>query len=53
MTASNEQRIRTRNDLAWAIAVGGIAVVLFAALLWFDAVTLCSLTAILFRQTRS
>jgi predicted PurR-regulated permease PerM len=32
---SNEQRIRARNDLAWAIAVGGIIVVLFAGLLWF------------------
>lgn len=35
MTAPSEDRILTRNDLAWAIAVGGILIVLFAALLWF------------------
>jgi predicted PurR-regulated permease PerM len=33
-TSSNE-RLRARNDLAWAIAVGGIGIVLFAGLLWF------------------
>src|SRR5262249_6534344 len=31
-TSSNE-RLRARNDLAWAIAVGGIGIVLFAGLL--------------------
>jgi predicted PurR-regulated permease PerM len=35
MADSNEQRLLARNDLAWAIAVGGIGVVLFAAMLWF------------------
>jgi predicted PurR-regulated permease PerM len=35
MTESSDQRLLARNDLAWAIAVGGICVVLFAALLWF------------------
>ena len=34
MTSSDE-RLLARNDLAWAIAVGGIGMVLFAALLWF------------------
>jgi predicted PurR-regulated permease PerM len=34
VTASNE-RLQARNDLAWAIAVGGIGIVLFAALLMF------------------
>ena len=34
-TSSNE-RFRARNDLAWAIAVGGIGIVLFAGLLWFS-----------------
>ena len=33
MAASNEERLKARSDLAWAIAVGGIGVVLFAALL--------------------
>lgn len=32
---SSDERLLTRNDLAWAIAVGGIGAVLFAALLWF------------------
>lgn len=31
----SEDRVAARNDLAWAIAVGGIVVVLFAGLLWF------------------
>src|SRR5215470_3842253 len=35
LATSNNERLRTRNDLAWAIAVGGIGIVLFAALLWF------------------
>jgi predicted PurR-regulated permease PerM len=35
MTESSDQRLIARGDLAWAIAVGGIAMVLFAALLWF------------------
>lgn len=35
MTDSSEQRQLARNDLAWAIAAGGIAMVLFAAMLWF------------------
>jgi predicted PurR-regulated permease PerM len=40
MTGSGDQRLLARidlarGDLAWAIAVGGIAIVLFAALLWF------------------
>jgi len=30
-----DERLRARNDLAWAICVGGIGVVLFAALLLF------------------
>jgi predicted PurR-regulated permease PerM len=30
-----DERLQTRNDLAWAIAVGGIGAVLFAALLLF------------------
>jgi predicted PurR-regulated permease PerM len=30
-----DQRLLARNDLAWAMAVGGIAIVLFASLLWF------------------
>ncbi len=34
MTDQSEQRLSARNDLAWAIAIGGISVVLFAALLW-------------------
>jgi len=43
VTVSADERTRTRNDLAWAIAVGGIAAVLFAALLaftWHFAATL-------------
>jgi predicted PurR-regulated permease PerM len=35
VTASNEERIAARNDLARAIAIGGSFVVLFAGLLWF------------------
>ncbi len=35
MTEASDQRLPARGDLAWAIAVGGIAIVLFAALLWF------------------
>jgi hypothetical protein len=35
VTAPNEERLQARNDLAWAIAIGGIGVVLFAALLTF------------------
>ena len=35
MTVSADERLRSRNDLAWAVAVGGIGVVLFAALLAF------------------
>src|SRR5215468_6866021 len=35
MTEASDRRLLARNDLAWAIAVGGIGVVLFAALLWF------------------
>lgn len=40
---SSDERLRARNDLAWAIAVGGIGAVLFAALLsfaWHFAATL-------------
>jgi predicted PurR-regulated permease PerM len=40
---SSEERLQARNDLAWAIAVGGIGIVLFAALLvvaWYFAATL-------------
>ena len=33
VTASSEERLLARNDLAWAIAIGGIGIVLFAALL--------------------
>ena len=43
MTVPAEQRPRTRTDLAWAIAVGGIGVVLFTTLLvftWYFAATL-------------
>jgi predicted PurR-regulated permease PerM len=43
VTASSEERLLARNDLAWAIAVGGIGIVLFAALLmlaWHSAATL-------------
>ena len=35
MTKSTDQRLLARHDLAWAIAAGGIGVVLFVALLWF------------------
>ena len=35
MTESSDQRLLARRDLAWAIAAGGIGVVLFIALLWF------------------
>jgi len=40
MTESSDRRRKApgdlaRGDLAWSIAVGGIAIVLFAALLWF------------------
>ncbi|WP_456620192.1 MULTISPECIES: AI-2E family transporter [unclassified Bradyrhizobium] len=43
MTLPADERCRTRSDLAWAIAVGGIGVVLFTALLaftWYFAATL-------------
>ncbi|WP_164937778.1 AI-2E family transporter [Bradyrhizobium guangxiense] len=43
MTMSKDERSRTRGDLAWAISVGGIGVVLFTALLaftWYFATTL-------------
>jgi predicted PurR-regulated permease PerM len=39
----SEERLQARNDLAWAIAVGGIGIVLFAALLtvaWYFAAAL-------------
>ncbi|WP_342728770.1 AI-2E family transporter [Bradyrhizobium sp. B097] len=35
MTDSADNRLQARNDMAWAIAVGGIGIVLFAALLTF------------------
>jgi predicted PurR-regulated permease PerM len=35
VTDSSDQRPLARNDLAWAIAAGGISVVLFWTLLWF------------------
>ena len=35
VTASADDRLQARNDLAWAISVGGIGIVLFAALLLF------------------
>lgn len=35
MTGLSEERLSARNDLAWAITVGGIGIVLFAGLLWF------------------
>ena len=35
MTDPADDRLQARNDLAWAISVGGIGVVLFAALLLF------------------
>ena len=43
MATSGENRIQARNDLAWAIAVGGVATVAFATLLvatWYFASTL-------------
>jgi len=43
VTISSDERLRARSDLAWAISVGGILVVLFAALLllaWYHAATL-------------
>ncbi len=43
MTGPADDRLQTRNDLAWAISVGGIAVALFAALLlftWYFSATL-------------
>jgi predicted PurR-regulated permease PerM len=43
VATSADDRIRSRNDLAWAISVGGIGAVLFAALLvgtWYFASTL-------------
>jgi predicted PurR-regulated permease PerM len=43
VTLSSDERLRARNDLAWAISVGGVGVVLFAALLllsWYHAATL-------------
>jgi len=43
MPGSTEERLQARNDLAWAIAVGGIGTVLFLALLvftWHFAATL-------------
>ncbi|MBR0695772.1 AI-2E family transporter [Bradyrhizobium lablabi] len=35
MTYPADNRLRARNDMAWAIAVGGIGIVLFASLLLF------------------
>ena len=35
MTGPADNRLQARNDLAWAISVGGIGIVLFAALLVF------------------
>ena len=43
MTVSKDEQLKTRSDLAWAIAVGGIGVVLFSAALvftWYFATTL-------------
>ncbi len=43
MPGSSEERLRARNDLAWSIAVGGVGVALFVALLifaWHFAATL-------------
>jgi len=43
VTVSADDRLRARNDLAWSISVGGIGVVVFAALLmfaWYFAATL-------------
>jgi predicted PurR-regulated permease PerM len=35
MTESGDRRLIARGDLAWAITVGGIGIVMFTALLWF------------------
>ncbi len=35
MATPGDNRIQARNDLAWAISVGGIGIVVFAALLMF------------------
>ena len=43
MAGSADNRLETRGDLAWAISVGGIGVVIFAAMLlfaWYFAATL-------------
>jgi predicted PurR-regulated permease PerM len=43
VTGSTDNRLQSRGDMAWAISVGGIGVVLFAALLvftWYFAATL-------------
>ena len=43
MTISRDERPQTRSDLAWAISVGGIGIVLFTAMLvftWYFAATL-------------
>jgi predicted PurR-regulated permease PerM len=43
VASSDDSRIQARNDLAWAISVGGIGAVMFAALLvgtWYFASTL-------------
>jgi predicted PurR-regulated permease PerM len=43
VTISRDERVPARTDLAWAISVGGIAVVLFTAMLvftWYFATTL-------------
>jgi predicted PurR-regulated permease PerM len=43
VTAATDNRLTTRNDLAWAISVGGIGVVLFAVgvlFTWYYAATL-------------
>ncbi len=43
MSVSNDERLQARKDLAWALTLGGIGTVLFAALLaftWYFAATL-------------
>jgi len=43
VTVSKDEQLKTRSDLAWAIAVGGIGIVLFSAALvftWYFATTL-------------
>lgn len=48
MTNSGDERALARNDLAWAISVGGIGVVLFTALLvftWYFAATVLLIMA--------